>query len=144
MTNASLYQSQILFPDTPVRVVGLPGAPLGWVERIRKTSKNPMSVRLLDGQTVAVSRSHVQTDLTEAEAAEVKEALMGSLEQAIKFTLGTIVRIDSGKFAGVYVCLGLPAASGKVRIAKIGGDGGRYVTAHMSGLTVLNPSEVLR
>lgn len=59
------------------------------------------------------------------------------------FDVGELVRIPEGKFAGLYVVIRDTGAD-KVNVAKIGGDGGRYVRALRRNLTKVDPSEVLK
>jgi ribosomal protein L14E/L6E/L27E len=58
------------------------------------------------------------------------------------FNPGEIVRVSSGKFAGVYVVINDPGRD-NVSIAKLGGDGGRYVRMARRALTKVDPADVL-
>ena len=59
------------------------------------------------------------------------------------FSEGEIVRIDEGRFAGVYVVI-KDAGADRVNVAKLGGDGGRYVRISRRALTKLDPADVLK
>lgn len=56
---------------------------------------------------------------------------------------GTFVRIPSGKFAGVWVVISDKGAD-RLNVAKLGGDGGRYVRITRRGLTKVDPADVVR
>lgn len=66
---------------------------------------------------------YMVTDVTDAPAVTVTAVPLQEY-----FTPGELVRITSGKFAGLYVVL---ADKGeRVNVALLGGDGGRYVRAN--------------
>jgi hypothetical protein len=54
---------------------------------------------------------------------------------------GELVRL-TGRYAGLYVVIA-DKGGDKVNIAKLGGDGGRYVRATRHGLIKVDPAEVL-
>lgn len=58
------------------------------------------------------------------------------------FAEGEIVRID-GKYAGVYVVI-KDDGRDKVNLAKLGGDGGRYVRIAKRAVTKVDPADVLK
>ena len=58
------------------------------------------------------------------------------------FAEGEIVRIE-GKYAGVYVVI-KDDGRDKVNLAKLGGDGGRYVRITKRAVTKLDPADVLK
>jgi len=58
------------------------------------------------------------------------------------FAEGEIVRIE-GKFAGVYVVI-KDDGRDKVNVAKLGGDGGRYVRITKRAVTKVDPADVLK
>lgn len=64
------------------------------------------------------------------------------VETAAYFAPGEIVRIPSGKYAGLYVVLADKGA--KVNVALLGGDGGRYVRALRPSLVRVDAAEVLK
>ena len=55
---------------------------------------------------------------------------------------GNLVRILAGKYAGLYVVV-KDNGGDMVNVAKLGGDGGRYVRAMRRGLQPVDPAEVL-
>jgi hypothetical protein len=59
------------------------------------------------------------------------------------FSLGELVRVNHGKFEGLYVVIA-DKGGDRVNIAKIGGDHDRYVRFDRKGLVKVDPSEVLR
>jgi len=59
------------------------------------------------------------------------------------FSEGEIVRITYGKFAGIYVVISDKGAD-RVNVAKLGGDGGRYVRMPRTGLVKVDPKEILK
>lgn len=63
--------------------------------------------------------------------------------EKVFFDAGEIVRIPEGKFAGLYVVIADKGLD-RVNVAKIGGDGGRYVRAGRRNLVKVDPSEVLK
>ena len=69
----------------------------------------------------------LMNDKHEAVMDAFKTLVLGSL---VEFTAAT----DKAKFPGVYVVIGTPSANGRIRIARLGGDNGRYVTAAVSML----------
>jgi hypothetical protein len=58
------------------------------------------------------------------------------------FAEGEIVRL-SGKFAGVYVVI-KDGGADRVNVAKLGGDGGRYVRIDKRSVTKVDPADVLK
>jgi hypothetical protein len=58
------------------------------------------------------------------------------------FAEGEVVRIE-GKYAGLYVVI-KDNGSDKVNLAKLGGDGGRYVRIAKRGVTKVDPADVLK
>lgn len=59
------------------------------------------------------------------------------------FAEGEIVRIADGKFAGVYVVI-KDGGADRVNVAKLGGDGGRYVRISKRAVTKVDPADVLK
>ena len=59
------------------------------------------------------------------------------------FAEGEIVRIAEGRFAGLYVVIKDNGAD-KVNVAKLGGDGGRYVRIGKRAVTKVDPADVLK
>jgi hypothetical protein len=55
---------------------------------------------------------------------------------------GELVRITSGKWAGLWVVIA-DKGGDKVNLAKLGGDGGRYLRAMRHGLVKVDPSAVI-
>jgi len=59
----------------------------------------------------------------------------------VYYSAGEIVRVELGKFAGLYVVI---ADKGdRVNIARLGGDNGRYVRMTRNGLTKISVDELL-
>jgi hypothetical protein len=68
-------------------------------------------------------------------------AAVRSAEPTEFYDPGELVRITAGKYAGLYVVI---ADKGeKVNVAKLGGDGGRYVRAMRRGLVKVDARDVL-
>jgi len=60
----------------------------------------------------------------------------------VRYHAGEIVRVEQGRFAGLYVVI---ADKGdKVNIALLGGDGGRYVRALRASLTKVDLADVVK
>jgi hypothetical protein len=59
------------------------------------------------------------------------------------FAEGEIVRLNGGKFAGIYVVI-KDSGADRVNVAKLGGDGGRYVRADKRSVTKVDPADVLK
>ena len=59
------------------------------------------------------------------------------------FALGEIVRVNNGKFAGLYVVISDKGLD-RVNIAKLGGDNDRYVRFDRKGLIKVDAAEVLK
>lgn len=59
------------------------------------------------------------------------------------YNVGELVRIVSGRFAGLYVVI-RDGGADKVNVAKLGGNGGAYVRALRGSISKVNPAEVLR
>lgn len=59
------------------------------------------------------------------------------------YVQGELARITDGRWAGLYVVIA-DNGGDKVNLAKLGGDGGRYLRAIRYGLTKVDPAEVLR
>ena len=58
------------------------------------------------------------------------------------FAAGELVRINDGRFAGIYVVI--KDSGDRVNVAKLGGDGGRYVRAYKRGVSRVDTAEVIR
>lgn len=63
--------------------------------------------------------------------------------ESVLFDPGELVRISSGKYAGLYVVIADRGAD-KVNVAALGGNGGRYLRAHRGSITKVDVAEVLR
>ena len=61
---------------------------------------------------------------------------------SVLFNVGELVRVTDGKYAGLYVVIADRGAE-KVNLAKLGGDGGRYLRAVRRGLVKVDPKEVV-
>lgn len=64
-----------------------------------------------------------------------------------ELTLGSVVRFKAGpnrtKFPHTYVVCIVPNAKGNCRLAKLGGDNGRYISgAHHSQLETIDPKDI--
>ena len=59
------------------------------------------------------------------------------------FAEGEIVRITEGRFAGLYVVIKDNGAD-KVNVAKLGGNGGRYVRIGKRAVTKVDPADILK
>ena len=59
------------------------------------------------------------------------------------FSEGEIVRIPAGKFTGLYVVI-KDGGTDKVNLARLGGDGGRYVRIARSVPVKVDPADVLK
>lgn len=59
------------------------------------------------------------------------------------FAEGELVRINDGKFAGLWVVI-KDDGGNKVNLAKLGGDNGRYLRTTKRGLVRIDISEVLK
>jgi hypothetical protein len=59
----------------------------------------------------------------------------------VYFSEGDIVQITSGRFIGLYVVISDKGAD-RINVAKLGGDGGRYVRTTRTGLVKLSLSEL--
>lgn len=64
------------------------------------------------------------------------------VQPAVFYDPGELVRISSGKWAGLWVVIADKGGE-KVNLAKLGGDGGRYLRAARRGLVKVDPSEVI-
>lgn len=61
----------------------------------------------------------------------------------IHYVPGELVRIVEGRFAGLYVVIA-DKNGDKVNLARLGGDGGRYVRSVRRGLVKIDPRDVLQ
>lgn len=59
------------------------------------------------------------------------------------YDVGELVRLVEGRFAGLYAVI-KDSGDDRVNIAKIGGDGGRYVRAFRNHLVKVDTAEVLK
>ena len=59
------------------------------------------------------------------------------------FAEGEIVRINEGRFAGIYVVI-KDNGGDRINVAKLGGDGGRYIRTNKRAVTKLAPADVLK
>jgi hypothetical protein len=59
------------------------------------------------------------------------------------FNPGELVRIERGKFAGLWVVIA-DRGDDKLNLAKLGGDNGHYLRMPRRGLTKVDPAEVLK
>jgi hypothetical protein len=62
---------------------------------------------------------------------------------AVFFNPGELVRINAGRYAGLWVVIA-DRGRDRVNLAKLGGDSGRYLRADRGGLVKIDPSEVLK
>lgn len=78
--------------------------------------------------------------LTEAPAAS--DVTVEAVPLPTYFYEGEFVRL-TGKFAGLYVVI-KDSGADRVNVAKLGGDGGRYVRIDKRAVTKVDPAEVLK
>lgn len=79
--------------------------------------------------------------LTEAPAAS--DVTVTAVPLPTYFYEGEFVRINHGKFAGLYVVI-KDSGGDRVNVAKLGGDGGRYVRIDKRSVTKVDPADVLK
>lgn len=108
---------------------------------VRVTKVNPKSIKVEteDGQII----------VTDAWMLVPTDKPFTRAEDAVRITAASLVRITgrlrlTGGSDGLWVALASPAIDGKVKVARLGGDGGKYFTLPASVLTVVDPAEVLR
>lgn len=80
--------------------------------------------------------------LTEAPAAS-DDVTVTAVPLPTYFYEGEFVRINTGKFAGLYVVI-KDSGTDRVNVAKLGGDGGRYVRIDKRSVTKVDPADVLK
>lgn len=67
----------------------------------------------------------------------------GASSAVVYYDAGMLVRIPDGKHAGLWVVL-KDDGGDRVNLARLGGDGGKYLRAGRRGLVKVDPSEVLK
>jgi hypothetical protein len=70
-------------------------------------------------------------------------AVVTAVPVAEYYNPGELIRITSGRYAGLYVVIA-DKGGDKVNLAKLGGDGGRYLRAIRVGLVKVDPADVLK
>jgi hypothetical protein len=125
---------------TPVQVKGIG---LGYVSKITRGAR-PYHVTMVDGGKVYVcSFRHLDNPLLAADVSAATEAYLASIraqgEAYHELTLGTVCTLDSRP--DYYVVIGTVKA-GKIKVAKLGGDDNRYVTAPITMVTAVHASKV--
>jgi len=124
--------SDHIWIDTAVRIKSLDKT--GVVVNYTR-GKTPYKVKTLDGQVYSCGKIHLQKLADDSqEATDVKEAINKAEEDAFQsFCLGAVVTIEGRE--GQYVVIKVPV-DGRVNVAKLGGDGNRYVKALTSAITI--------
>ena len=126
-------------PGTAVTIHGLG---LGYVTKITRGAR-PYHVTLVDGGKAYVcSFRHLEEPST-AEKETASRAYLASLraisEAYQELTLGMVCTLDGR--ADHYVVIGT-VKNGKVKVARLGGDDNRYVTAPIHMVTAVHASKV--
>ena len=108
----------------------------GYVEKITHGAR-PYHVKTTDGQRYVCSNTHLvwasAEDKAEADAAKAR-ADVAAREAWKELTLGTVVEVTGRPER--YVVVGT-LKNGRVNVAKLGGDGNRYVRAPLDMLTAV-------
>jgi len=114
----------------------------GFVKKITHGGR-PYHVQVGDN-TYVCSSAHL-TRLTGEEKAFVTSAydeyLQKNFRKFKELSLGTIVTLDDR--GGLYVVT-TPLKNGRLNVAKLGGDGNRYVRCGVDSVIIVDPETVLR
>ena len=129
-----------IFHGTPVQVKGLG---LGYVSKITRGAR-PYHVTMVDGGKVYVcSFKHLDSPALAKDEHDAREAYLASIreqgEAYRELTLGTVCTLDG---RGEYYVVIATVKGGKIKVAKLGGDDNRYVTAPIHMVTAVHASKV--
>jgi hypothetical protein len=80
--------------------------------------------------------------LTDPPTTATNGATVTAIPVVTYYDPGTLIRIADGRYAGLWVVIA-DKAGDKVNLAKLGGDGGRYLRYPRRGLTKVAPEDVL-
>lgn len=134
-----MFSEYSIYPGSAVTVTGLG---LGYVTKITRGAR-PFHVALVDGgKTYVCSFRHLEEPSTEDKeiaSRAYRASLREQMDAASELTLGTVCTLDGR--AGYYVVIGV-VKNGKIKVAKLGGDSNRYVTAPIGMVTAVNASKV--
>lgn len=128
-----------VYNGVPVQVKGL--GP-GYVVKVTRGAR-PYHVQTLAGGRYVCSLSHLEEIVSDETKNKAKEAYRASLLEEMdafkELVLGGLVTLD--KREGTYVVIG-SVKNGKVRVALLGGDNNRYVTAPVGMVKKINIKDV--
>jgi hypothetical protein len=133
------FSEYSLYPGSAVLIKGLG---LGYVTKITRGAR-PYHVTLVDGGKVYVCSFAHLLEPTDENKATAKQAYLDSLmDESAAFkelSLGTVCTLDGRP--DYYVVIAT-VKSGKLKVAKLGGDGNRYVNAPIGMVTAVHASKV--
>jgi hypothetical protein len=133
------FNEYSLYSGSAVTITGLG---LGYVNKITRGAR-PYHVTLVDGGKVYVcSFRHLEEPTVEEKEIASRAYLASIREQGEAYhelTLGTVCTLDG---RGEYYVVIATVKSGKIKVAKLGGDDNRYVTAPIHMVTAVHASKV--
>ena len=132
--------------------VEVAGWGVGYVYRITRGA-TPYHVRLVEGaragEVVKCASRHmseVDADTKARIGKAYRDSLLEESELFHELVLGMVVTFDSPRYnpsGDLYVVIG-GVKDGRVKIAKLGGDGNRYITAALGSVAVAWGVDVVR
>lgn len=123
-----LYVGLTYRVGTPVMLFDREG--VGFVTKITH-GRRPYHVQMLDGNRYVCSDAHLRVVTDPDARAEARSAYFDSLTEEASFVVGMVVTVKGRDSA--YVVISSPKA-GRVNVAKMGGDNGRYLTCPITML----------